>query len=82
MGEAFTTFTRRSDEGQVDNRAPPAVCGNISVRPVAVSRERHLSGCPSDVQDRSDADESMRISFDKGCQRDDFCLMPAEAEVV
>lgn len=31
---------------------------------------------------RIDAHGFVWLSFDEGCQRDDFCLMPAEVEVV
>ncbi len=31
---------------------------------------------------RIDAHGFIWLSFDEGCQRDDFCLMPAEVEVV
>jgi hypothetical protein len=83
--------TNRSQPNTV-YEAPEIVTG-CSVRVLSVSS--CMTELPEDDQARLlsivgrlrkvariDAHGFVWLSFDEGCQRDDFCLMPAELEVV
>ncbi len=83
--------TNRSQPSNVNE--PPEIAAGSSVRVLSVTS--CTTELPADDQARLvsivgqlrkvariDAHGFVWLSFDEGCQRDDFCLMPAEVAVV
>ena len=83
--------TIRSQLGRV-HEAPEIVAGcSVRVLSVASCKTELPEGDQARLESivgrlrkvaRIDAYGFVWLSFEEGCQRDDFCLMPAEVEVV